>query len=199
MFKQFVTCAAGVSAACIVGLGTTSPVSADTGCTNRSISTPFTAWGDSNRYFTAPGGSFEKGQPDAWSLAGGAAIASGNEPWAIAGTGASSVSLPSGAVASSQTFCVASDEDSLRLAVRKPGVGGSTLHVAVRVTSGVNVATNEVDVDGNSAGWAVSDRIMLPDIRDASGRQYVTVTLSTRNAPATWQVDAVMVDPWRTL
>ena len=29
-----------------------------------------------------------------------------------------------------------------------------------------------------TAGWAVMQRIMLPDIRDASGQQYVTITLT---------------------
>ena len=40
---------------------------------------------------------------------------------------------------------------------------------------------------------------MLPDIRDASGQQYVTITLTAQGTNATWYVDDVMVDPWKSL
>lgn len=94
---------------------------------------------------------------------------------------------------------VAAKEDSMRSFVRRPGVRGAVLHVAVHVTVGVNVATMDADIDGSSYGWAPSDRFVLPDIRDAAGRQNVTITLSSRGAAATWLTDDVMVDPWRTL
>lgn len=67
----------------------------------------------------------------------------------------------------------------MRSFVRRPGVRGAVLHVAVHVTVGVNVATMDADIDGSSYGWAPSDRFVLPDIRDAAGRQNVTITLSS--------------------
>ncbi len=43
---------------------------------------------------------------------------------------------------------VAAKEDSMRSFVRRPGVRGAVLHVAVHVTVGVNVATMDADIDG---------------------------------------------------
>lgn len=193
--KRVVALAGAVAAVAMAMVPSTAE--ANTGCTTRTTQQAFARWGDTNQYFVAPGGGFEAGTP-AWSMAGGAGTTWGNEPWGVAGGGSSSLRLPAGGTATSPQFCVASDEDSLRLVLASPGVAGSALHIHVRVVSGANVATNEMTVDGSARGWAVAPRMMLPDIRDASGQQYVTITLSTRNAAATWGVDAVMVDPWKT-
>lgn len=171
---------------------------ADIACTTRTTTTPFTAWGDSNRYFVAPNGGFESGTTS-WTLSSGASIATENEPNKINGsTHAKSVNLGAGASAMGERFCVNSSEDSLRVFYKRPGVVGSALKIAVRVTSGVNVATNELTVDGSTAGWALSQRMMLPDIRDASGQQWVQITFMPVNVGATWRVDDLMIDPWRT-
>jgi anti-sigma factor ChrR (cupin superfamily) len=144
-------------------------------------------------------GTFEAGA-STWAKTGGASVVSGNEPWKVLGsTHASSLKIPAGASAASQSMCIASAEDSLRFFYKSPGVSGSLLHVSIYVTSGVNVATNDYDVSGSTAGWAVSQRIMLPDIRDASGQQTVTITFSQRQTAATWQLDDVEIDPWKTL
>lgn len=175
-----------------------SPASADVACAARTTTTPFMPWGDGNRYFMAPNGGFEGGSAN-WTLSGGASVVNENEPWRINGsTHARSLRVPAGSQAVGERFCVNSSEDSLRFFYKRPGVAGSALHIHVRVTSGVNVATNDLDLDGGQAGWAVANRMMLPDIRDASGKQWVQITYSTRNVAANWSVDDVMVDPWRT-
>ena len=171
--------------------------SADVPCSTRSTKAHFSQWGDNNQYFVAPGGTFEANAGTTFS--GGAKRVSGNEPWKINGsTHASAAQLPAGGSIKIEKFCVNSDEDSLRFFYRKPNVAGATLHITVRVTSGVNVATNDMDYDGAGSGWVVSPRMMLPDIRDASGRQWVEITYTTRNTGATWLVDDVMIDPWKT-
>jgi hypothetical protein len=176
------------------------PASAGTGCETRAVLKAFAAWGDDNRYFRVPGGGFESGTSDAWSFAGGAGTTSGNEPWKVVSSAdGRSARIPAGGSATSRTFCVASAEDALRWFVRRPGVRGAALHIHVRVTSGVNVATNDYDVDGSRSGWTPTERLLLPDIRDASGRQQVSVTFTARGTGATWLVDDVMLDPWRTL
>jgi hypothetical protein len=168
-------------------------------CTTRTTTTPFTAWGDANAYFTVPDGTFESGAPS-WTKSTGVATVSGNEPWKVLGSGhATSLKLPAGGSAATPAMCIATAEDSLRLFYKSPGVSGSLLHVSIYVTSGVNVATNDYDISGSTAGWAVSQRIMLPDIRDASGRQTVTITFSQRQTTATWQIDDIEIDPWKTL
>lgn len=184
--------------AVLLGVLTVSQTSfADVPCSTRTTKAYFSPWGDTNQYFPAPGGTFEGSANTAF--AGGAKVVADQEPWKVAGsTHAKAAQIPAGGSVKLEKFCVNSDEDSLRLFYKKPGVAGSALWIHVRVTSGVNVATNELTVDGSTAGWAVLNRMMLPDIRDASGRQWVEITLGTRNAAATWRVDDVMIDPWRT-
>ncbi|HRC08234.1 MAG TPA: hypothetical protein PLV41_08460, partial [Miltoncostaeales bacterium] len=171
---------------------------ADVPCQSRTTTTPFKAWNDTNRYFVAPNGSFEAGTAN-WFLGGSASVVAENEPWKINGSlHARSMRLPSGASARVEKFCVNSDEDSIRFFFKRPSTVGAGLRVAIRVTSGVNVATNDYTVGGGTAGWGVSERIMLPDIRDASGQQWVEITFFPTNTAATWQIDDLMIDPWRT-
>lgn len=187
----------GVVAAAI-GVGVAAS-GATVSCTARSTGAHFAAWGDKNQYFRAPGGGFELSLSNNWTMSGGAMSLLGNEPWRVVnGFDAMSLTLPFTGTATSPTFCVTTSEDSLRFFVRKPGVRGAQLHVSVRVTAGVNVATMDVDIDGSTYGWTPTDRYMLPDIHDNNGRQNVTITFSTRGSWASWLVDDVMVDPWRT-
>jgi hypothetical protein len=167
-------------------------------CTTRTTATPFTAWRDTNAYFTVPDGTFESGA-STWTTSRGVTTVGGNEPWKVLGSRhGASLRILGGGSATTQSMCIATAEDSLRFFYKSPGVSGSLLHVSIYVTSGVNVATNDYDISGAKAGWALSDRIMLPDIRDASGRQTVTITFSQRQTPAAWQIDDVEIDPWKT-
>jgi hypothetical protein len=168
-------------------------------CTTRTVSTPFVSWGDSNSYFTLPGATFEHGT-SGWTLTGGAAVTTGNEPYkVISDTNASSLNLPAGATAAARPMCIGTAEDSLRLFYKAPGVSTASLRVTIHVVSGVNVADNTYGIGGAKSGWAVSDRIMLPDIRDSSGQQTVTVSFSQDGTKAKWQIDDVEVDPWKSL
>jgi hypothetical protein len=156
-------------------------------CVSRTTTTPFVAWGDTNAYFTVPDGDFEAGAAS-WTVSSGVTTVSGNEPWKVlGGAHKASLRIPVGASASTPPMCIATAEESLRFFYRSPGVPSSLLHVSIYVTSGVNVATNDYDIRGTTRGWAVSQRIMLPDIRDASGRQTVKITFSQRQGPATWR------------
>ena len=84
------------------------------GCPAQSLSKPFAAWGDTNKYFLAPGGAFESGNA-AWTLGGGAKVVSGNEPFKVHGSGDSrSLSIPQGGVATSPTLCVGINDPSIR-------------------------------------------------------------------------------------
>jgi hypothetical protein len=168
-------------------------------CGTRTAATPFTAWGDKNLYFTLPGGSFESGLRG-WTVSGGATTVAENEPWKVLSSSHSSaLGLPPGAAATSPAMCIASDEDSVRFFYKSPGVSTAALRVTIHVVSGVNVADNQLTIDGGTAGWVVSPRIMMPDIRDASGRQTVTVGFDQVNGQADWLVDDVEVDPWKSM
>ena len=164
-------------------------------CTTRTTTKAFANWGDQNAYFAIPNGTFES--TSGWSL-NGASVVTPNEPWkVVSSTHVSSLQVRAGGTATGPQFCVGSAEDALRLFVKLPGVSTALLHVHIDVVSGVNRATNDYDISGGGTGWAPTQRIMLPDIRDASGQQLVTVSFSTRGTAATWTIDDVMLDPWR--
>lgn len=193
------TVVAPLAALLVAPAATASAATSVLPCTTRSTTTPFTQWGDTNSYFTLPGGTFETGTAG-WTLSGGAGVTGGNEPWkVISGPNTSSLNLPAGAAATAPSLCIATAEDSMRLFYKSPGVSTAYLRVTIHVTSGVNVADNTYDINGAASGWAVSQRIMLPDIRDKSGQQTVTVSFTQVGTRAAWQVDDVEIDPWRSL
>ncbi|HEY6795172.1 MAG TPA: hypothetical protein VI248_10885 [Kineosporiaceae bacterium] len=99
----------------------------------------------------------------------------------------------------SPSLCVATAEDALRLFYRAPGVPSSHVKITVRVTSGVAAVDSTYEIAGDPGGWKLSDRIMLPDIRDASGQQTVTISFAQVGARVAWQIDDVEIDPWRSL
>jgi hypothetical protein len=167
-------------------------------CTARTTTTPFTAFGDGNAYFTVPGGTFEDGVAG-WTLLG-AGVVRGNEPWRVLGAGhSSSLGLSPGGAATTPAMCIATDEDAVRFFYRAPAARSARLKVTIHVTSGVNAVDHTYEVAGGACAWRLSDRIMLPDLRDATGRQTVTITFAATGSPAPWLVDDVEIDPWRSL
>src|SRR5512144_705178 len=81
-------------------------------CTTRVTTTPFTAWGDTNDYFTAPGGPFEGGAPG-WIL-GRALVVPGNEPWKVlSSSDDSSLGILGGGLAVTPAMCIGTAEDSM--------------------------------------------------------------------------------------
>ena len=96
------------------------------------------------------------------------------------------------------TFCVASNETAIRF-YRSPGAPGSALLVFLQTSNSTLTYTNTLDIDGHTAGWAVSPVIDLPNLRNSSGQENVTISFSPANNPASWQVDDVMVDPFASL
>lgn len=176
------------------------PPASAAACPARSTSALLAGLGDQNQYFLAPGGGFEYSDRT-WARSGLAYSSMLREPWQVV-PGTASVALPWGAAVTSPQLCIGPQEDSIRFFLRVPSLPGSVLHVHVDVVSGVNRATNDVDIlsgprAGSRQGWWLADRVALPDIRDASGTQLVTITLSSRGLPMTWSVDDLLVDPWK--
>src|SRR4051794_23217883 len=87
--KVRILCALGaLAASAAVGTSSASAgllVATANGCPSPTVSQPFSKWGDSNKYFLAPGGAFESGDA-AWTLGGGAKVVSGNEPFYVHGS-----------------------------------------------------------------------------------------------------------------
>lgn len=170
-------------------------------CTTRTTTKPFTGWGDGNGYFTLPGGTFESSPTSAgWTLSGGAAVTTGNEPWkVIAGTNASSLKVLKGAVATAPSFCVQPTEARFRLFYKSPGIASSFLVVHMRTVAGTAVTDSTYWVDGSTAGWALSPALQLPNVGAAGQQVTATVWFDVQQQAGTWQIDDVEVDPWKTM
>ena len=90
-------------------------------CTNQSAANPFTRWKDAQPYTLVPGGTFESA--GLWTLADGAAIVGGNEPFFVHGAGEkTSLLLTPGASATSKPMCVSLQHPTIRMFVRNLGV-----------------------------------------------------------------------------
>jgi hypothetical protein len=158
-------------------------------CNTSALTQPFTPWADPSTYELAPGGDFELASAP-WNLTGGAAVASGSEPYAATGTlGASSLSLPAGSSAQSPTTCVNAAYPSVRFFV------GGTGAVAVSVVwNGLSIPTGVVVGAGS---WMPSPVLITtsPVLGLLSGGTAHVSLLFTALA-GTPQVDDVFIDPW---
>src|SRR4051794_1792968 len=83
----------------------------------------FASWGDANYYSLLPNGGFESGK-NGWTTSGGATVVAGNEPFSLSGRGASAMSLPLGASATSPMFCIEANTPLMRF-VRRLAAGSS--------------------------------------------------------------------------
>jgi hypothetical protein len=98
------------------------------GCGYKTYTQPFQAWGDRAHYVPVAGGSFESAAAG-WTLAGGARVVAGNEPFALGAAGdANSLLLPPGSSAITPGVCLQILTPSLRF------VGYSSDGSGVRVT-----------------------------------------------------------------
>jgi hypothetical protein len=187
--------AIGLSAPAVFAFGVPAP------CVTRVEGVPFAAWGDWSSYFLMPNGGFEYGSYN-WALSGGAQVVDGNEPYYVTGGGSHSLRLVPGSTAESRTICVGAGEDVIRLFVANPHVQGAILHVDAMVrnpsTGAMGWACFDVNGDVPSATWAPTMRLKVPALLGTSGTQELTLTFSLRGTPATWNIDDVFIDPFRS-
>jgi hypothetical protein len=171
-------------------------------CSARPTSTPFAPWGDQSSYFLMPGGGFESGAPG-WTLAG-SNVVSGNESFFVnAKTDTHSLAIPTGARGVSPTVCVSMGQNTIRLFVKNPGVAGSVLHVQAFVQNPLTglVLSTGADITGTAGPtvWAPSKPILIPNLLGGVlGTQNLTLMFTTTGTPATWNIDDVYVDPFKS-
>jgi hypothetical protein len=171
-------------------------------CTTRSEAAVFAPWGDTATYFQVSNGGFENGATD-WALNNGAKVVSGNETYDVAGAADShSLLIPPNGAAESRTLCVSRGEDTIRLFVANPHKSGSILHVDAIVVNPDNgaIGTTAFDVNGDvpSAAWAPTMQLKIPNLLGGSGTEQLTLRFTTRGAAATWNIDDVFVDPFKS-
>lgn len=163
------------------------------GCTTRTTNTAFAQWGDNNQYFATTNGTFESGA-GGWTLRNGTSVVADQAPWKVNGSAhAKALRLPGGSSATSTSMCVASNEESMRFFYKSPGSG--SLQVRVEVSNAFGSSVRTWSVSTSRTGWIVSPQLALPNLRDASGQQWITITFSSSGSAA-WAIDDVMIDPW---
>ena len=198
---QVASATALVAAMLGAGAGSTLAYGTAIPCTGRSEKAVFAPWGDTFKYFTVSNGGLESGTTD-WALTGGAGVVSGNEPYFVGGANHSkSLRIPAGATAETRDICVSRGEDTIRLFVKNARVAGSILHVEaiVRGSNG-QIAQTAFDVNGDAApkGWAPTMRLGIPNLLGGTGTQTLTLRFTTRGTAATWSIDDVYVDPFKS-
>jgi len=171
-------------------------------CSTRVESQVFKPWGDLAYYFQMPNGGFE--QSGSWALSGGATVVTGNETFNVrSATDTKSLKMPAGSRAESRTICIGKGEETLRFFVKNPQVPGAILHVEViarNTTNGaVGVSSFDINSDAQAAGWSPSNALRVPAMFSDSGQQEITVVFTTAGNAATWQIDDVYVDPFRSV
>lgn len=170
-------------------------------CQTPPISTPFSQWGDGNNYFPAPGGSFE-GTADqvGWTLSN-ATLTSGNESFLVNDPGDSqSLTINGGGSATSPFFCVDNTMSSLRFFAQQVNAGaGLRVQALVQTSSGITTEPLARLLDGSTPAWAPADPVAT-DFSGLADGQTLTVALRfmVRPSAASWQIDDVYVDPYRS-
>jgi hypothetical protein len=169
-------------------------------CPAPPVSTPFAQWGDTNSYFLIPGGSFE-GTADqvGWTLSN-ATLTSGNEPFYVNDSGDSqSLTIAGGGSATSPFFCVDNTMGSLRFFAQQVAAGAG-LHVQALVQGSDGVTTVPVAhlLDGSMSSWAATDPTGSTSGLADDQTLMVALQFTVRDSAASWQIDDVYVDPYRS-
>ena len=156
-------------------------------CNDSALSQPFAPWSDPSFYELSPGGDFES---SAWTLAGGAQLSGGSEPYgATGGLGSSSLSLPAGASAQSPTTCVDAAYPTVRFFIAGTGVVAlSVVDDGVAIPAGVAIATG----DWKPTPVLLTEAPVLGLV--SGGTAHVSLQLTALTGDP--QVDDVFIDPW---
>jgi len=177
---------------------------AASGCGTRTVTTPFTRFGDANSYFLAPNGGFESGATG-WSLSGGASATSGNESFYLrASSDRSSLTLPTGSVASSSFVCITKDDPSVRFVARATGSYNSlNVSATIRNSAGTVQSVYLGQLSSGSFGtWTPSGiysyavNLNMPWML-VNGVAEVSFTFSSQGSGGSWQIDDVYIDPFK--
>jgi hypothetical protein len=179
--------------------GVVSPSDTPATC-DTSASQPFARFGDYSNYVLVPGGSFESGAPG-WQLKGGSGVVSGNEPYYVHGKkDRYSLSIPAGGSATTPPMCFAFGDWHLRLFAQSSSTNLSSLRVNVVVRSLCGLLSI---LDGGTVSddntWSPSPRIKLA-LTNITGL-LATDSVSFQFVPgdrASWRIDDVYIDPWKS-
>jgi hypothetical protein len=172
-------------------------------CPSPGYEQPFTPWLDFASYVLAPNGGLESGA-DGWSLAGGAAVVADNESFHVHGAGdTSSLSLPSGSSATTDSMCVDATRPDLRFFVRNSGFLLSTLKVEVLYTDMFG-QSHALTVGVLAAGSSWQPTLPIPFLANLTapplvtdGTTSVAFRFTAQESWSGWEIDDLYVDPFK--
>jgi hypothetical protein len=165
------------------------------GCPVTPTTTPFAPWGDVAQYVLAPGGDLEE-RGSTWALTGGAGPVEGNEPFRVgAPADHLALGLPAGSRATTAQMCIGIEHRTLRFFSKAGGRSGS-LRVEVLFAG----RARTIGTIAAATAWAPTDVLpmIVNELAPARGN---AIQVAFRFAPrgnASWSVDDVYVDPFRS-
>jgi hypothetical protein len=179
------------------------PAMANAACPDRPVAREFARWLDPIKYTQVPGGHFE-GSMSGWTLAGGARVVSGNEPFYLRSDGDDqSLYLPSGSSATTPFVCVELLDPVARFVSRNRGSLLGALEVEALVRTPGGTLRLPAGIDAALSSWHPSLPILTAaNVFSGLNLEDGTAEVAFRFRPvglfAAWQIDDVYVDPFRS-
>jgi hypothetical protein len=175
-------------------------VSTATSCDDQIYEQPFLPWADPANYVLAPSGTFEQGS-SGWTLSGNASVVSGNESFYVHAAGeSSSLSLPSGSSATSDSMCVGIEHPTLRIFARNSGSLLSTLKVEV-LFEDAGGAVRALPIGLLVAGSQWQPSAVMPiivNLLPLLPGERTAVAFRFSASGGKWKIDDVYVGPYRS-
>jgi hypothetical protein len=164
-----------------------------------TLTQSFNLWGDSNLYTPVVNAGVESGATG-WTLAGGATVVAGNEPWQIGGAShRNSLDLPGGAVAVTAPLCIDETYPHFRLFVRNAGSLKAAMKIEVLYfdAKGNIVNTKPVDYRTITNQWQPTGMVGISVFTPKTTVAAAPVAFRfTAAKDGHFQIDDVYVDPW---
>ncbi len=165
-----------------------------TGGSCGTTSSAFAQWQDPRSYYLVNDGGFENGGAG-WTFTGGAAVASGNEPFFIhSSSDTSSLSIPSGGTATSPPICFGLLDPGIRMVATGSGT------VSVRVIATGLLGSLSV-LDGGTATvsstWAPTPvfATTFSQLNIPVGAKSIQIRIS---ATGSVRIDDIYIDPFES-
>ena len=177
------------------------PSTAQAGCLP-STSKVFATFNDDGLYFPVANSGFESGTTS-WTLAGGAAVATGDATTYIGTTSdAKSLSLPAGSSATSAIVCVDPSAPTMRFMLKNPGAASSKLAVDVLYTRlDGTPGTMQIAAYTATTTWAPSPityyYLNLLALVSSTSTTNVAFRFRPLDTTGKWSIDDVYIDPYK--
>jgi hypothetical protein len=167
------------------------------GCAPVPVGQTFAPWLDPSWYQAAPDAGFENGAAG-WSLGGGAATVTGNEPFYVGAAGDdTALALPNGASATSAPVCIAVEHPTIRLFARNTGSSLSRLNVFAVFSLLGQPTSLPIGTVAAGKSWAPTPVVpVVVNLLSLLGGQQVSFRFAPADSIGSWQIDDVYVDPY---